>query len=35
MAADKRLYEFACHEDNYSFESILRAARMEEAELLQ
>ena len=35
MAPGERLYEFACHEGNYSFPSILRAARMEEAGLLR
>ena len=35
MAPEHQLYEYACHEGNYSFESILRAARMEEAGLLQ
>lgn len=34
MAPGEKLYEFACHEGNYSFPSILRAARMEEAGLL-
>ena len=34
MAPEEKLYEFACHEGNYSFPSILRAARMEEAGLL-
>lgn len=35
MAPGQKLYEFACHEGNYSFASILRAARMEEAGLLR
>jgi hypothetical protein len=33
--SDKRLYEFACHEGNYSMEIILRGARKEEADALQ
>lgn len=32
---DKRIYEFACHEGNYSMEIILGGARKEEAEALQ
>lgn len=32
---DKRLYEFACHEGNYSMEIILGGARKEEADALQ
>ena len=32
---DKRLYEFACHEGNYSMELILGGARKEEADALQ
>ena len=32
---DKRLYEFACHEGNYSMEIILSGARKEEADALQ
>ena len=35
MPPGHKLYEFACHEGNYSFASILRAARMEDAGLLQ
>jgi hypothetical protein len=31
---DKRLYEFACHEGNYSMEMILGGARKEEADAL-
>ena len=34
MAAGQRLYEYACHEGNYSIPSMLRAARMEEQGLL-
>ena len=33
--SDKRLYEFACHEGNYSMEIILSGARKEEADALQ
>ena len=33
--SDKRLYEFACHEGNYSMELILGGARKEEADALQ
>jgi len=32
---DKRIYEFACHEGNYSMELILSGARKEEADALQ
>lgn len=32
---DKRIYEFACHEGNYSMEIILRGARKEEQDALQ
>jgi hypothetical protein len=32
---DKRVYEFACHEGNYSMELILSGARKEEADALQ
>jgi hypothetical protein len=32
---DKRLYEFACHEGNYSMEMILGGARKEEQDALQ
>jgi hypothetical protein len=32
---DKRIYEFACHEGNYSMEIILGGARKEEADALQ
>ena len=32
---DKRLYEFACHEGNYSMEMILGGARKEEADALR
>jgi hypothetical protein len=32
---DKRIYEFACHEGNYSMEIILSGARKEEADALQ
>jgi hypothetical protein len=31
-APGERLYEFACHEGNYSFSAILRGARVQEAE---
>ena len=31
-APGERLYEFACHEGNYSFAVILRGARVQEAE---
>ena len=34
MAEGLMLYEYACHEGNYSIPSMLRAARMEEAGLL-
>ncbi len=34
MAPAHRLYEYACHEGNYSLPSMLRAARMEELGLL-
>ena len=32
-ASDKRVYEYACHEANYSFGGILRGARILEADL--
>lgn len=32
---DQRIYEFACHEGNYSMEIILRGARKEEQDALQ
>jgi hypothetical protein len=32
---DKRIYEFACHEGNYSMEIILSGARKEEEDALQ
>jgi hypothetical protein len=32
---DKRIYEFACHEGNYSMELILSGARKEEADAMQ
>lgn len=35
MPAAHRIYEYSCHEGNYSMSSILRAARMEELGLLQ
>ncbi len=35
MAAGQRLYEYACHEGNYSIPSMLRAARMAEQGLLK
>lgn len=35
MAREEKFYKFACHEGNYFFPSILKAARMEEAGLLQ
>jgi hypothetical protein len=31
MANDQLLYEYACHEGNYSMTSMLRAARLEES----
>lgn len=34
MGDNLKLYEYACHEGNYSIPSMLRAARMEEAGLL-
>tara|TARA_Y100000994_G_scaffold135667_1_gene111139 strand:+ start:138 stop:1190 length:1053 start_codon:yes stop_codon:yes gene_type:complete len=34
MEAELKLYEYACHEGNYSLPIMLRAARMEEAGLL-
>ena len=34
MASEHKLYEYACHEGNYSVPSMLRAARMEELGLL-
>ncbi len=33
-ATDQRIYEYACHEGNYSFGNILRGARLLEAEAL-
>ena len=33
-ATDARIYEYACHEGNYSFANILRGARLLEAEAL-
>jgi hypothetical protein len=33
-ATEDRIYEYACHEGNYSFENILRGARLLEAEAL-
>ena len=33
-ASDQRVYEYACHEANYSFGGILRGARVLEAEAL-
>jgi hypothetical protein len=35
VKTDKRVYEFACHEGNYSMEMILGGARREEREALQ
>lgn len=32
-ATDQRLYEYACHEGNYSFQGILRGARILEADI--
>jgi len=32
MAVDHKIYEYACHEGNYSLPSILRAARMRESQ---
>jgi len=34
MPAEEKIYEYACHEGNYSLPSILRAARMEDLGLL-
>ena len=34
-ATDNRIYEYACHEGNYSFTNILRGARLLEAEALK
>jgi hypothetical protein len=34
-ATDERIYEYACHEGNYSMEGILRGARLLEAEAKQ
>ncbi|MEZ5352626.1 MAG: hypothetical protein R2762_08320 [Bryobacteraceae bacterium] len=34
-ATDQRIYEYACHEGNYSFAGILRGARLLEAETLE
>ena len=33
-ATDARIYEYACHEGNYSFAGILRGARILEADAL-
>jgi hypothetical protein len=33
-ATDQRIYEYACHEGNYSFTNILKGARLMEAEAL-
>ena len=33
-ASESRVYEYACHEANYSFEGILRGARILEADIL-
>ncbi len=33
-ATDSRIYEYACHEGNYSFQGILRGARKLEAEMI-
>lgn len=35
VATDAPIYEYACHEANYSFESILKGARVLESEALQ
>jgi hypothetical protein len=32
VTTDERIYEYACHEANYSFGGILRGARLLEAE---
>ena len=32
MASDEKLYEYACHEGNYSLTNMLRGARQKEAE---
>ena len=34
MGADQKLYEYACHEGNYSVPIMLRTARMQESGLL-
>ena len=34
MDAEQKLYEYACHEGNYSVPIMLRTARMEESGLL-
>ena len=34
-ATDNRIYEYACHEGNYSFANILRGARLLEAEAMK
>lgn len=34
MSPDQKLYEYACHEGNYSLPSIMRAARMQDQGLL-
>ena len=31
-ASENKVYEYACHEANYSFEDIMRGARLLEAE---
>ena len=33
-ASESRVYEYACHEANYSFEGILRGARILEQDVL-
>jgi hypothetical protein len=35
VATDNRLFEYACHEGNYSFANILRGARLLEAEAMK
>jgi hypothetical protein len=34
-ATDARIYEYACHEGNYSFANILKGARLLEAEAMK
>ena len=34
-ATESRIYEYACHEGNYSFSNILRGARLLEAEAMK